>query len=65
MSKGWKGVVVRRLQSAVRSAKGKRIYMRLQTLLLLAQGKSVSEAASLMGVSRQVVHLWRQRYWEA
>lgn len=65
MSKGWKGVDVRRLQSAVRNATGKRLYVRLQTLLLLAQGKSISEAASLMGVSRQVVHLWRQRYWAA
>jgi transposase len=63
MAKGWKATDVRRLQSAVRNAKGKRFYVRLQTLLLLAQGKSVSEAASLMGVSRQVVHLWRQRYW--
>jgi transposase len=63
MTKGWKATDVRRLQSSVRNAKGKRLYVRLQTLLWLAQGKSVSEAASLMGVSRQVVHLWRQRYW--
>jgi transposase len=63
MAKGWKATDVHRLQSAVRKVKAKRHYVRLQTLLLLAQGKSVSEAASLMGVSRQVVHLWRQRYW--
>ena len=54
MSKSWKVVDVRHLHFAVHNATGKRLYVRLQTLLLLAQGKSVSEAASLMGVSRQV-----------
>ncbi len=63
MTKGWKAIDVRRLKAAVRGAKDKRLFVRLQTLLILAQGKSVSETASLMGVSRQVVHLWRQRYW--
>ena len=63
MTKGWKAIDVRHLQYGVRQAKDKRLFVRLQTLLLLAQGKRVSEAASLMGVSRQVVHLWRQGYW--
>ncbi len=63
MTKGWKAIDVRRLRSAVRMSKDKRLFVRLQTMLLLAQGKSVSATASLMGLSRQAVHLWRQRYW--
>jgi len=60
---GWSAGDVRRLQAAVKKAKGKRLFLRLQALLLLAQGMGVSEAAASLGVSRQVVHLWRERYW--
>ena len=32
-------------------------------MLLLAHGRSVSATARTLGVSRQSVHLWRQRYF--
>ena len=46
------------IQAALKSTPDKRSYQRLSALSYLIQGKSISEVADLMGVSRQSIHNW-------
>lgn len=59
----WRASDVRKLEAAAKTARDKRLYIRFQTLVLVARGSSVSTAARTFAVSRQSVHQWQQRYF--
>lgn len=54
----------RRLAGALKLAREARHFKRLQTVLLVASGKSVDEVARLTGAARQSVYNWARRYAE-
>lgn len=58
----WQRADRRRLQRALSQAKLARDYRRIQILLWIAEGQSVSEAARRGRVDRSSVHRWRERY---
>src|SRR5690349_16057190 len=53
---------VPRLTKALLRATDARLFQRIQAVLWVAQGETVSEAAELTGVSEQTVYNWLQRY---
>lgn len=54
-----------RLQKALRRAADKRTFQRVQAVLLAAQGRALTEVASIAGVSLQTVYNWVTRYLAA
>jgi transposase-like protein len=53
---------VARLTKALTCATDARLFQRVQAVLWVAQGDTVSEVAELMGVSEQTVYNWLRRY---
>lgn len=53
---------VSRLTKALKRATDARLFQRLQAVLWVAQGETISEVAELTGVSAQTVYNWLQRY---
>jgi transposase len=53
-----------RLSKALKRATDKRTFQRLQALLLVARGRSVSEVADISGVRMQTVYNWLHLYLE-
>ena len=51
-----------RLKRAVKNAKDKRTFQRVQAVLLVAQGHPLSEVAEISGVSVPTVYNWLHRY---
>lgn len=54
----------RRLRRALDAAREARVYRRLQALLWVAEGHSVSEAARRVRAARLSVRRWLERYWQ-
>lgn len=54
-----------RLRRALRHAEDVRVYQRAQALLLVAEGRTLAEAAHVTGLSRPTVYFWLQRYVES
>jgi transposase len=52
----------RRLRAALRNEPCSRVYRRLEALLLVAEGASISEAARRVRVDRSSVHRWVAAY---
>jgi transposase len=55
----------RRLAKAMSSASEPYLFQRAQAVLRVAEGYTMTEAASLAGVDRASVYRWTQRYWAA
>ncbi|SRR5712692_6756563 len=55
---------VPRLKRALKQATDKRLFQRVQAVLLVAQGRAVSQAAGISGVSPQTVYNWVNLYLE-
>jgi transposase len=53
---------VPRLTKALKSATDARLFQRVQAVLWVAQGDTISEVVELTGVSGQTVYHWLQRY---
>jgi transposase len=53
---------VHRLTKALKSTTEVRLFQRVQAVLWVAQGDTISEVAELLGVSVQSVYNWLQRY---
>jgi transposase len=53
---------VSRLTKALKRATDARLFQRVQAVLWVAQGETISEVAALTGVSGQTVYNWLQRY---
>src|SRR5207245_9566549 len=53
---------VPRLTKALQCATDARLFQRVQAVLWVAQGDTISEVAELTGVSGQTVYNWLQRY---
>ena len=53
---------VSRLTKALQRATDARLFQRLQAVLWVAQGETISEVVELTGVSAQTVYNWLQRY---
>src|SRR2546430_16733400 len=53
---------VSRLTKALTCTTDARLFQRVQAVLWVAQGDTVSEVAELTGVSEQTVYNWLQRY---
>jgi len=53
---------VPRLTKALKCAADARLFQRVQAVLWVAQGDTISEVAELTGVSVQTVYNWLQRY---
>lgn len=51
-----------RLRKALKQAGNCRTYQRLSAVSFVAQGKSISEVARMLGISRQSVHNWIGAY---
>ena len=51
-----------RLKKALKRAADKRTFQRLQAVLLVAQGRSINEVASIVGVRVQTVYNWVNLY---
>ncbi|QRN92991.1 helix-turn-helix domain-containing protein [Archangium violaceum] len=51
-----------RLQRALQHAEDVRLYRRAQALLLVAEGRTLAEAAHVTGLSRPAVYFWLKRY---
>ena len=52
----------RRLRQAMRQAASARLFRRLQAVLRVAEGESVTQAAGAASVDRSTVHRWVERY---
>jgi transposase len=59
---GFSGYDIARLRRGLRKAKDKRVYQRVQGVLLVALGRGVSEVAEVSGVSEKAVYGWIGRY---
>lgn len=53
---------ISRLTKALQCTTDARLFQRVQAVLWVAQGDTVSEVAALTGVSEQTVYNWLQRY---
>ena len=53
---------VSRLTKALKRATDARLFQRVQAVLWVAQGETISEVTELTGVSGQTVYNWLQRY---
>jgi transposase len=53
---------ISRLTAALQRVTDARLFQRIQAVLWVAQGETVSEVAALTGVSGQTVYNWLQRY---
>jgi transposase len=53
---------VSRLTKALKRVTDARLFQRVQAVLWVAQGDTISEVAELTGVSGQTVYNWLQRY---
>lgn len=51
-----------RLKTALTRAEDKRIFQRVQAVLLVARGHHISEVASISGVSEQTIYNWVHLY---
>jgi transposase len=51
-----------RLKKALKRAGDKRMFQRVQAVLLVAQGRAISEVALIAGGSLQTVYTWVTRY---
>jgi winged helix-turn helix protein len=51
-----------RLQRALQHAEDVLVYRRAQALLLVAEGRTLAEAAHVTGLSRPSVYFWLKRY---
>ena len=59
---GFTGHDRRRLAKALHQAQEAKVYQRIQAVLLIAQGYSVDEVASIVGGRRRAVYYWMHRY---
>jgi transposase len=59
---GFTGHDRRRLAKALHQAQEAKVYRRIQAVLLIAQGYSVDEVASIIGGRRRAVYYWMHRY---
>ena len=59
---GFTGHDRRRLAKALHQAQEAKVYQRIQAVLLIAQGYSVDEVASITGGRRRSVYYWMHRY---
>lgn len=55
----------RRLRLAMRQVASARLFRRLQAILRVAEGVSVTQAAAEVGVDRSTVHRWVERYQQS
>jgi transposase len=55
----------RRLRQAMQQASSARLFRRLQAVLRVAEGGSVTQAAGGAGVDRSTVHRWVERYQQS
>jgi transposase len=62
---GFKGYDKERLTRALKRAVDKRMFQRVQGVLLVAQGRAIPEVALIAGVSLQTVYNWVTRYLAA
>ncbi len=53
-----------RLEQAARSTRDKRAWLRMRALLLWDEGKNATEVSRILGVGRQSLYEWRDRYVE-
>jgi transposase len=53
----------RRLERALLTAREARVYRRIEAVLLVAEGQTVSEAARRVRAPRLSVRRWVERYW--
>ena len=53
-----------RLEQAARSTRDKRAWLRMRALLLWDEGQNASEVCRTLGVGRQSLYEWRDRYLE-
>jgi transposase len=59
---GFRGDDEKRLRRALKRAKDKRMFQRIQAVLLVAQGRAIPDVAHIAGVSLQTVYTWVTRY---
>lgn len=52
----------RRLGKAVKAAKDKRLYIRLQAVLLVLKGMEIQKVAQLYAISKRIVYKWVEVY---
>jgi transposase len=62
---GFNGYDEQRLRRALRRVVDKRMFQRVQGVLLVAQGRAIPEVALIAGVSLQTVYTWVTRYLAA
>jgi transposase len=62
---GFNGYDERRLKRALKRAVDKRTFQRVQAVLLVVQGRPITEVALIAGVSLQAVYTWVPRYLAA
>jgi transposase len=62
---GFTGYDEERLTGALKGAVNKRMFQRVQGVLLVAQGRAIPEVALIAGVSLQTVYNWVTRYLAA
>jgi transposase len=55
----------RRLRQAMQQAASVRLFRRLQAVLHVAEGKSITRVATEAGVDRSTVHRWVERYQQS
>jgi DNA invertase Pin-like site-specific DNA recombinase len=51
-----------RLKRALKRVDDKRTFQRIQSVLLVAQGRAITEVAEIVCVSLQTVYNWLRRY---
>jgi transposase len=59
---GFNGYDEARLKRALKRTVAKRMFQRVQAVLLVAQGRAIAEVARIAGVSLQTVYTWVTRY---
>jgi len=55
---------VQRLKKALKRAENKRVFQRVQAVLLVAQGRAISDVADISGVNVRSVYNWVNCYLE-
>lgn len=51
-----------RLQKALQQVTDKRIFVRLQAVLLFAQGVNINDVVQIVGKAKRAVYYWIERY---
>lgn len=52
----------RRLQKAIEASAEKRVYIRLQSVLLVLKGMEIQKVAQLYTISKRIVYRWVETY---